>query len=133
MKWVRRAYELVSSPALAILDGAVIGVLWGTAQSDWSRWVKGVVIVSVLAVGASSFVFRNAWWRPRPKCEVKNCPNRSTGQTCATHVGGAKVDRRVCDEHWQEWRKPGGQWASAPERDRLMREWGWPGEAWWRD
>jgi hypothetical protein len=135
MTWLRRIYEGITAPAVSLLDVMVVGFTWGTALSDYSKPVKLVVIVVVLAIGGSSFLFRNQWWRPKPRCEVKNCPNRSGGQTCATDPGsGVAVYRRVCDEHWGMWRKPDGEhWGVAEERDELMRQWGWPGESWFRD
>lgn len=133
MIWLRRGYEFLSKPSLAILDLIVLGVLWGMLNSDHSHLVKGLVIVPVLIGGAVSFLFVNTWWRPKPKCEVCNCTNRAGGQTCATNLDGKQVFRLVCDDHWEMWRKPGGKWASASERDTLMEKWCWPGEAWWRD
>lgn len=132
--WARRAYEFATRPVFAILDVGVVAVVWWVLGSSYSHWVKGLVIVPVLVVGASSFLALNHWWRPQPKCESRGCPNRAGGQTCATmDEHGKHRDRRVCDAHWNVWRRPGVGRDGAEARDEMMRAWGWPGSAWWRD
>lgn len=129
----RRAYEWLSAPALAVLDVLVAAVVWAVLTSSHSPFVRLVVLVPVLAVGGSSFVVRNRWWRPKPACEVRNCTNRSEGQTVATNVEDVEVYRAVCHDHWMLWRGPGvGSPEAAAMRDQLVVLWGWPGTAWAR-
>lgn len=129
---MRRAFTYLTRPRLALLDLVVVVVLWWVLTSTYDRWIKGVVVVPLLVVGGSGLWY-GRWWRPKPRCEVKNCTNPQGEQVAATSVEGVKVFRRLCDPHWKLWVHPRGAEDAVEVRDRLTREWGWPGEAWWRD
>lgn len=131
--WARRVWTALTRPGVSIVDGIVAGSLYWTLTSDGSRWWKAAILVPILAIGATSFWTMDHWWKPKARCEVRGCRNSAGGQTAATNIDGKRVYRSLCEAHWEQWRKPNGRWSSADERDKLMRKWGWRGEAWWRD
>lgn len=130
---MRRLVVIATRPVLPIFDVVIIVVIWWVLNSTYDRWVKALVIVPALVMGGSAFVY-GRWWRLKTPCEVKNCPNPAGPQLAATDVMAEKVYRRLCDDHWKMWVAPpthrGEPWLG---RDDLMAEWGWRGEAWWRD
>lgn len=131
---MRRLVVAATRPALGLFDAVMIVLIWWVLNSTYDRWVKALVIVPALAVGGSAFVY-GRWWRLTTRCDVRNCPNPAGPQLAATSVPGTteKVYRHVCDDHWKLWAKPPGHTDQVEGRDALMVEWGWPGEAWWRD